>query len=490
MPSAKLTVIAKEPIGTISPLIHGQFAEHLGRCCYDGLWVGKESSIPNVNGFAKDVLEALKKVNVSMLRWPGGCFADSYHWRDGIGPTEKRPKTLGESCGLRVVETNELGTHEFIWLCRQLGAEPYLAGNVGSGTPQEMADWLHYCNSDLDTDLVALRKANGHAETMNVKYWGVGNENWGCGGNYDPEGYGKEYRRYATFLKQTDDRAELVACGLADRQWNLKLVETLRNHPFLVDHLSVHRYYSGGKAAEYDDGEYWDIMKGALEVEEDLQYSSEILNFFFAGRKKVGVAMDEWGVWHPEATSDKNYEAPSTLRDAVAAAAVLDVFQKRCDVVSMANLAQIVNVLQCLIQTDGPNMWVTPTYHLFAIYSPHQGAQAVRVDLETEQVELKDETKVGVVSASASVKDGKLTVSASNRHPSEPMDLEIAIIGASVLEGSAELLSGDSPKACNSASEPDRVSVASAPVAGGTRVRAVLPPCSVQTMVWPCVPAF
>lgn len=485
MPTSKLSVIIDEPIGTLSPLLHGHFAEHIGRCCYDGLWVGKDSDIPNVNGFAKDVLEALKKAKIPMLRWPGGCFADSYHWRDGIGPAEKRPKTLGESCGLRVVETNELGTHEFIWLCRQLGAEPYLAGNVGSGTPQEMADWLHYCNSELDTDLVAERKANGHTEPMNVRYWGVGNENWGCGGHYDPEGYGKEYRRFATFLKQVDHRAELVACGLADRQWNLKLVETLRNHPFLVDHLSVHRYYSAGKAVDYAEDEYWEIMKGAVEVENDIQYSSEILSFFFAGKKKVGVAMDEWGVWHPEATGDKDYEATSTLRDAVAAAAVLDVFHKRCDVTSMANMAQIVNVLQCLVQTDGARMWTTPTGHLFAMYAPHQGASSLRIDLQTEQFELKDKTKVGELSASASAKDGHLIVSASNRHPSKGVELEIALRGASVGEGTVETLTADAPNACNSASEPDKVKTTTGKAPGGSTVRLELPACSVQTFVWP-----
>jgi alpha-N-arabinofuranosidase len=383
------------------------------------------------------------------------------------------------------VETNELGTHEFIWLCRELGAEPYLAGNVGSGTPQEMADWLHYCNSEMDTDLVALRKTNGHEKPMNVRYWGVGNENWGCGGHYDPEGYGKEYRRFATFMKQAEEKAELVACGLADRQWNLKLVETLRNHPFLVDHLSVHRYYSEGKAVDYSDQEYWEIMKGAVEVDNDIQYSSEILNFFFAGRKKVGVAMDEWGVWHPEATSDKNYEAPSTLRDAVAAAAVLDVFHKRCDVTSMANLAQIVNVLQCLVQTDGGKMWRTPTYHVFSMYAPHQGAKALRIDLETDEVELKDKTKIGVVSASASIKDGKLIVSAGNRHPSEAVRLKIDLRGSRAGEGTIETLSADMPRATNSASDPDRVTVLKDKAAGGSTIEVDLLPCSVQTMVWP-----
>ncbi len=487
MSKAKLTVVANESIGTISPLLHGHFAEHLGRCCYDGLWVGKDSSIPNVNGFAKDVLEALKKANISMLRWPGGCFADSYHWRDGIGPEKSRPKTLGESCGLRVVETNELGTHEFIWLCQQLGAEPYLAGNVGSGTPQEMADWLHYCNSEMDTNLVAERKANGHEKPMNVKYWGVGNENWGCGGHYDPEGYGKEYRKFATFMKQAEDKAELVTCGLADRTWNLKLIETLRNHPFLVDHLSVHRYYTAGKAVDYTEDEYWEIMKGAVEVDNDIQYSSEILDFFFAGKKKVGVAMDEWGVWHPEATGDKNYEAVSTLRDAVAAAAVLDVFHKRCDVTTMANLAQIVNILQCLIQTDGGKMWRTPTYHVFAMYAPHQGAKGLRIDLETDQVELKDKTKVGVVSASASVKDGKLVVSASNRHPSEGVELTVVLKEMSVGTGTVETLAADAPNAYNSASNPDKVNVVSGKTQGGSTIKLELPASSVQTYVWPLV---
>ncbi|MGI4788653.1 MAG: alpha-N-arabinofuranosidase, partial [Janthinobacterium lividum] len=350
---AKLTVHTEEVLGTISPYLHGHFAEHLGRCCYDGLWVGLNSAIPNVGGFRSDIIEALKTLGVPQLRWPGGCFADSYHWRDGIGPAESRPRTWAESCGANVVESNALGTHEFIALCKAIGADPYLAGNVGSGSVSELAGWVEYCNGTAGTTLARERAANGHAESMNVKFWGVGNENWGCGGNYDAVSYAKEFKRYATFLKMADSSIELVACGLNDRDWNLKLVETMKDHLGLMNHISVHQYWTHGKALDFSDDEYYASFGAAALVEEDIKFTDEILQFFSAGKHKIGIAFDEWGIWHPEAVVPTNYEAPSTIRDAVVGAGVLDIFHKWCSRVSTANIAQIVNVLQALVQTSG-----------------------------------------------------------------------------------------------------------------------------------------
>ena len=369
-----LTIHAEETLGTISPYLHGHFAEHLGRCCYDGLWVGLDSHLPNTGGFRTDVIDALKTVGVPQLRWPGGCFADSYHWRDGIGPAESRPRTWAESCGENVVETNALGTHEFIALCRAIGADPYLAGNVGSGSVQELAAWVEYCNGTADTTLARERAANGHPGSMNVKFWGVGNENWGCGGNYDAESYAKEFKRYATFLKMADSSLQLVACGLSDRGWNLKLVETLKDNLDLIDHVSVHQYWTYGPALGFSDDEYYQSFGAAASVEEDIAFTDDILRFFSRGKHEIGIAFDEWGIWHPDASLASRYEAPSTVRDAVVGAGVLDVFHKWCRRVTTANIAQIVNVLQALVQTSGDKMWLTPTYHLFHLYAPHRGA--------------------------------------------------------------------------------------------------------------------
>ena len=494
MSKAEIVVLDKEPIGTISPFIHGHFAEHLGRCCYDGIWVGRDSKIPNMNGFRTDIVEAFKKVGIPMLRWPGGCFADSYHWRDGIGPN--REPSVQESCGIRVVENNQLGTHEFIDFCNMIGATPYLAGNVGSGSPKELCDWISYCNDTGGSALAAERAANGHAASMNVKYWGVGNENWGCGGNYDPADYGKEYRRYSTFIKMADSSVELVACGNNNRDWNMKVVEQLRNHLHLLDHFSVHQYWGAGHSTEFDEEGYYHLMRGVDQVEEDLKFTDEILQFFVAGRRKVGIAFDEWGAWHTDARPDTNYEAGNTLRDAVSAAGALDLFNRWCDKVSMANLAQIVNVLQTLAQTKGDKMWLTPTYHLFALYAPHRDALSLKaqiVDAPTRDNPKVDGSfpvspmpagSLSMVSTSASKKDGKYIVSVTNRHMTDPMEITIRVPDVNLSKGTLMSLTADAPNAVNSAEQPNRVNVQTKAVdvkSGSTTL--VLPPCSVQTLV-------
>lgn len=242
MGDTTLTVRDDMPIGTISPRLYGHFAEHLGRCCYGGLWLGHGQGI---DGFRPDVIEALRALPTPLLRWPGGCYADHYHWRDGIGPRADRPVRLGMSCGLQVEDDNGLGTHEFLRFCKLIGAEPYLAGNVGSGTPQELCDWVEYCNAAVATTLVRERVANGMSAPAGVRLWGVGNENWGCGGNFDAGSYAREYRRYATMLRHVDPAAELVACGYDDA-WNQELLATLGSHIGLVDHISIHLYWVNG----------------------------------------------------------------------------------------------------------------------------------------------------------------------------------------------------------------------------------------------------
>ncbi|MBK8027484.1 MAG: alpha-N-arabinofuranosidase [Chloroflexi bacterium] len=498
MIESRLTVREDRPIGTISSRLYGHFAEHLGRCCYDGLWVGLgDVGIPTTGGFRNDVIAALKAMPVPLLRWPGGCYADHYHWRDGIGAPESRPRRLGMSCGLQVEDDNGLGTHEFIALCRLIGAEPYLAGNMGSGTPQELCDWLEYCNAAINTTLAAERRANGAAAPFGVKLWGVGNENWGCGGHFDAESYAVEYRRFATMLRHVDPTAELVICG-HDDAWNETLIEASRRHMFLMDHFSIHRYWiNGGKELDFDVDHYYGLLAEADATEDFVIRTAEKIRGTLAGSAhpthRVGIALDEWGVWHPEARSwgpdgaelhrdPTTYEQAGTLRDALAAGAAFEGFHRQCNVLTLANLAQIVNVLHAPVMTEGPTMWVTPTYYAFQLHAPHMGAQALPVEV-AYGASLPGSAFSSAVTGTASASDGGTAVTVMNRHIDQSATVTIDVAGTSRCV-EARLLSGDSPRAVNSAQEPDRVGLSTLAVSadGAGRWRVELPPHSMATM--------
>jgi alpha-N-arabinofuranosidase len=476
-----IRILETESIGVVSPRLYGQFAEHLGRCCYDGLFVGTDcKTIPNVEGFRTDVLEALRALPVPLLRWPGGCYADHYHWRDGIGPLGERPVRLGLSCGLRVKDTNTLGTHEFLRFCELIGAEPYLAGNMGSGSVQEMCDWVEYCNSAVETELALERTSNGRTAPYGVRLWGVGNENWGCGGCYDPESYGLEYRRYASMLKHVEGDTELVACG-HDQTWNERLIHTLRNHTDLVDHYSIHRYWvDSGPGATFQEDDYYRSIKEAEATEDFIKDTRKLLDGIDPNRR-IGIALDEWGIWHPEARpwgpggegdcSGEYYQA-ATLRDAVLAAVALEGFHRQCKSLSLANLAQIVNVLHTLVYTEGRHMWLTPTYHLFKLHAPHLGANAVATAVEGTDG-LPDGTPA--VSATATVGKNGPALTLVNRHFSSAAEVRIP-------EGlrAGTVLAAEDPRASNSAAEPDLVALRPLAIRGGS---VELPPHSVATFV-------
>jgi alpha-N-arabinofuranosidase len=485
-----VTVRSGSPIGTISPRLYGHFAEHLGRCCYEGLWVGTgATAVAQQEGFRTDVLEALQALPVPLLRWPGGCYADHYHWRDGIGPVAERPRRLGMSCDLQVEDDNSLGTHEFLRLCELLGAEPYLAGNVGSGTPQELCDWVEYCNSPRDTSLTRMRRANGSGKPFGVRLWGVGNENWGCGGNFDPVFYAHEYRRYATMLRHIDPETELVVCGYDDA-WNEKILETLGKKVYLADHLSIHCYWSkGGPETAFNEDDYYALLAEAEATEEFVQSTARLIDAATGGKRKLGIALDEWGVWHPEvrtwgpgageARSPVTYEQASTLRDALAAGIALEGFHRQCNVLSMANLAQIVNILQAPVMTEGPGMWLTPTYHALNLHAPHIGGVALTVAV-TGANKLPGGSPA--VSATASQSADRSAVTIINR------DLErrtrVRIGGVEGQGATARLLTADSPAAVNSVAQPDRVVPVEAPVTrDGNRTWSIdLPPHSMATV--------
>ncbi|HLO98321.1 MAG TPA: alpha-L-arabinofuranosidase C-terminal domain-containing protein [Fimbriimonas sp.] len=458
------------PIGRISPRLYGHFAEHLGRCCYEGLWVGRNSSIENIDGFRRDVVEALQGM-VPLLRWPGGCYADHYHWRDGIGQT--RPTRLGLSCGLRTVETNELGTHEFLALCRLIGAEPYFAGNMGSGSVQELCDWVEYCNADLATTLQQERASNGHAAPFGVKLWGVGNENWGCGGNYDPESYALEYRRYSCMMQHVDPTIEMVACG-HDTDWNRRCIEKLKHHLGFVQHYSIHRYWiEGGAGSAFTDQEYYHLLEEAHRTEEFIIETRAFLDEATQGRHKIGIALDEWGVWHPEARTWgpgpvagglHDYSQACTMRDAIATAVGLEVFHRQCNSLSLANLAQITNVLHAPVMTDGAKMWLTPTYYVLQMHWIHMCQVAYPTMVDGNNI-------------SATASSGGVTI--INRSLTDTVRVTIDGVW-----GVPQILTASSPREENSADNPNRVCVSNLDVVQvGSNTEFEMPPHSVATLV-------
>ena len=444
--------------GTINKNIYGHFSEHLGRCVYQGLFVGKDSKIPNVNGMRTDVVEALKAIKTPVLRWPGGCFADEYHWEDGIGPQENRKRMVNTNWG-GVVEDNSFGTHEFLELCEQIGCEPYINANLGSGTVREMAEWVEYLNSDGDSTVVQRRWANGRKVAWNVKYWGVGNESWGCGGNMRPEYYADEYKRYQTFCRQYgDNKLFKIACGpnSGDYKWTDTMMRMAGKH---MDALTLHYYTvphtweKKGSATEFTLEDYLVTLHKAAYMDTLVTRHTAIMDRYDP-KGKVGLIVDEWGGWYDvePGTNPGFLYQQNTMRDAMIAAITLDIFNHHCDRVIMANLAQTVNVLQSVILTEGDKMVLTPTYHVFDLYKAHQDAREVDCFVEAEMTECSfgsnEEhkelpTKLAMLTASASEKDGVITLTAANLNPDTAKDVQVLIAGKKPGKVTARILQGE-----------------------------------------------
>ena len=498
MPEASINV-GHQPIGTISPRVYGQFAEHLGRCCYNGLWAGHDApGATVVDGFRTDVVSALKDLPVPLLRWPGGCYADHYHWRDGIGAPESRPTTLNTSCGQLESDGNGIGTHEFMRLAELLGAEPYLAVNVGTGSVEEACSWVEYVNADVDTSLTRQRAANGRVEPWGVGLWGVGNEAWDCGGRYDAAAYAQEYRHYATMLRHIDPTIELVAVGMEDEplpesmldaDWNVHLLDALGPSVGLVDHLSIHRYWiRGGPETGFGEHDYYALLAEAESTERLIARTAARLARLAPAGRRPRVALDEFGVWHPEARtwgpgevprrSPVTFEQANTLRDAIAVAIAFEGFHRQCDVLSMANLAQVVNVLQSVIVTDGDACVKTPTYHAYALHRPHMGAKALPVTVSSDAL-----LPAGgpAVSATASTRDGRTAITIVNRDFRRTVEVAIECPGA---VGLGLLLTADEADAVNTARRPDRVTPRPLEVrrSGGAVTSAAIPAHSMATI--------
>lgn len=487
MISASLQVALNRPLGQLSRHVFGHFAEHLGRCIEEGIWVGERSPIPHDGGLRCDVVAALKAVQAPMVRWPGGCFADAYDWRDGIGPREERPRRI--NVWWNQEEDNQFGTDEFLRFCACTGAEPYVCANVGSGTPREMMQWLEYCNYAGDTTLARQRAAYGHPEPYGIKYWGIGNENWGCGGVYDAAEYAREYRRYANYLRQVDPAVEFVACG-NNHDWNLEFLQNVKRLG-LVQHLSVHHYYKSGPARGFTEEEYYELFPRALELEGMIRRDAELLDFFERGSGRIKLAIDEWGVWHPEAVVGNGLYQENTLRDALSATVMFDAFNRQCRSLSMANIAQTVNVLQCLLQTDGAALWRTPTYWAYNLYRPHMDRTALEVEIDGPSRALPPNPGsrcLPLVSASATAGEqgSAPAVSVTNLHLSEACEVTLGLTGGEVGGRAAGwVLAAPCADAINSATEPDAVLPAPLNLEQqGMEVQLKLPPHSVATVVW------
>jgi alpha-N-arabinofuranosidase len=469
--------------------LYGHFAEHLGRCIYEGLWVGEDSRIANVRGMRSDVLEALKQLNVPVLRWPGGCFADEYHWEDGVGPRAERPKRINSHWG-GVVENNHFGTHEFMALVEELGADAYIAGNAGSGSPREMQEWVEYLTAPQATTLAERRRQNGRDQPFRVPYFGVGNECWGCGGNMRPEYYADIYRRLATFVKNYDQshRIERVACGPNgdDYEWTHVLMSRASAH---FDALSLHYYTlptgtwsAKGSSIDFDESGWFHTLKNTLRMDELIAKHSAIMDRFDPERR-VGLFVDEWGSWYDPlpGTNPGFLEQQNTVRDAVLAALNLHIFHRHARRVRMANLAQTVNVLQALILTNGAHMLRTPTYWVFEMFKAHQGATSLQVQFEAPEYRFGDAAIPGLsASASRSETDGSILLSLVNPHPTRALTLSCAIAGASMRTAQSRVLSAERIDARNTFEAPNSVAPREHPVAlAGDTLRLELPAKSV-----------
>jgi len=469
--------------GRVSPLLHGQFAEHLGSCVYGGLWVGEDSSIPHIHGYRKSAIDYLKALGVPVLRWPGGCFADDYHWHDGIGPRKQRPKRVNINWG-NYTEDNSFGTNEFIGLCRLIGAEPYLAGNVGSGLPAELRDWMEYCNYPSGSTLSGERAANGSPEPFQVKYWGVGNESWGCGGNMRPDYYGGLYRQFATFLHEMGGtKPFLIASGPSgdDVHWMRGLLDTTM--PMLPDGVSMH-YYSGGAAesAKFDAAKMEEQFESFRHVEDAIVHQRAVLDGYREG-SRIGLVLDEWGVWDkiPEA-DEKHYGKlwqQSTMRSGVAAGLGLNLFNRQASRLYMCNIAQITNVLQSLLITDGPEgtrCVPTTTYYAFLLFKEHRGNTAVHTE--------SGNADPLAVSISATKAEGKLVVSLVNPRDSEEATAECVLHGVTPRKVTARILHHADRNAANSFDAPDTITPKEFPARIQDGMLIVdLPPLSVVTAI-------
>ena len=493
--NAQTTIVLQADLGKdkINKNIYGHFAEHLGNCIYNGFYVGDTNKIiPNTNGVRNDIIDALRKLKIPVLRWPGGCFADTYHWKDGVGPKKNRPAIVNRWWG-GVTEDNSFGSHDFLNMCELIGAQPYLAGNVGSGTVQELADWIQYVNASPNSSpMSSWRVKNGRTAPWNVKIWGVGNEAWGCGGNMKPEYYANIYRQYATYMADwgNSDRLFRVASGAneADYNWTEVLMRDIPHSMMegvALHHYSTVKWSEKGSATDFSEQQYFATMKSAIWMEELVRKHASIMDKYDPN-KKIALVVDEWGGWYnvEPGTNPGFLFQQNTMRDAMIAGITLNIFQNHCDRVKMANLAQAVNVLQAVILTSKEKMILTPTYHVLEMYNVHQDATMLPVDLQTTEYVFGNE-KLPAVSASASKDHNGIThISLVNIDAAKSQNITIDIRNTKFDSVTGKILTSKKLQDFNSFEEPDRIQpvIFNDVKLSGNTLQVKLPPFSVAVL--------
>lgn len=492
--SAQTSIILKTDSARqiINKNIYGHFAEHLGRCIYDGFYVGDSNKIiPNTEGVRNDVIAALRKMKIPALRWPGGCFADTYHWKDGVGPKDKRPAMVNKWWG-GVTEDNSFGTHDFLNMCERLGADPYLAGNVGSGTVKELSDWVQYVNFDGKSPMSDWRKKNGREKPWHVKYWGVGNEAWGCGGNMTAEYYANIYRQYATFMTgwSNSDKIFRIASGAnsSDYHWTEVLMRDIPNNMLEgvgLHHYSVIDWNHKSSATDFTEQQYFATLKSALFMEELVSKHSAIMDKYDP-QKKVALVVDEWGGWYDvePGTNPGFLYQQNTMRDAMIAGVTLNIFNNHSDRVRMANLAQTINVLQAVILTNKEKIILTPTYHVMEMYNVHQNAKLIPLTIKTDDYTLGDETLPSVSGSASEDSAGLIHISLTNINSKKAEAISINIEGKKITTVTGRILTSSKLQDHNTFDEPDKIKpkIFTGASLKGNLLNLILPPFSLVVL--------
>ncbi|WP_205412194.1 alpha-N-arabinofuranosidase [Sphingomonas crusticola] len=487
---ATLVIHGDQPGPIINRQVFSQFAEHLGHGIYEGVWVGRNSKIPNVRGYRSDVVDALKALSVPVVRWPGGCFADEYHWRDGVGAPNKRPVKVNTHWG-GVTEPNSFGTDEYMGFVDLIGAEPYISGNVGDAPPREMAEWIEYITSPTGSSLAQERAANGHKEPWKLPYFGIGNELWGCGGNMRAEYAADVTRRYATFIKApAGTRIMKFASGAntEDYDWTDTMMRIAGSQ---IDGITLHYYtFPGGwehkgSATQFDENEWAMTLKKTLRMEELITRHSAVMDKYDP-QKRVWLVVDEWGTWYDAepGTNPGFLFQQNSLRDALVAAININIFAKHADRVKMTAIAQMINVLQAMILTDGPKMVLTPTYHVFKMYKPWQDATNLPIELKSPWYNKGEWTMPGVSASAVRDKAGQVHIGLANLDPNKPATVSTTLAGISAASVSGTIITASAMNAINSFDQPNVVvpqTFTGAQVAGGT-LTVTLPPKSVVVL--------
>jgi alpha-N-arabinofuranosidase len=499
MADARIEILLEEPIGRIAPEIYGHFVEHLGGVVYDGIWVGEDSKVPNIGGVRQAIVEAMKRIRASVIRWPGGCFADSYNWRDGIGPRKDRPRRPnfwidsnvwpeGATNGPWKYDPNHFGVDEFLRFCQLSGAQPYLATNLRSLTARDFYEWVDYCNSPAGaTTLAEMRGAGGRRDPWNVRYWGVGNESWGCGGSFTPEEYAVEYRRFSEWVPRYGLDLAFVGSGpnSGDLSWSRRFFSRLaekggfgRMWGWALHHYSWN--VTGGRITDWDKGkgdavnypdvEWYELLSEANRMEKLITDNWAIMGEFDR-QHRVKLAIDEWGAWYKPGSEVHNSHLlgqQATIRDAVLAGLTLDIFHRHADKVAMANIAQLVNCLQSLFLAHEDKFMLTPTYHVFDMYAAHQGGQSLRTNVSSSPLKYTSNGNPATMrglNGSASIQDRRVVLTVTNPDPKASRETEIAILGANVKEVNVRTLTAKDIHEHNSFENPRAIEPQSAQAA-------------------------